>query len=48
MFAEMMTVLSTFLTSFMNNTMFGFRIYVWIFYPFLIVAVWHAFANKEG
>lgn len=48
MLVEMLSILSAFLTSFMNNTVLGFRVYVWIFYPFLIISVWHAFANKEG
>lgn len=48
MFIQFLDVLSSFLDSFMNNTIFGIRIYAWFFYPFLIVSVWHAFANKEG
>lgn len=48
MFINFLNTLSSFMSTFFSFTIFGVRIYAWIFYPFLIVSVWHAFANKEG
>lgn len=40
------SVLSDFLTNFFNIQVFGLRLFVLAFYPFLALAIWHAFARR--